>query len=61
MAVKCFLKHGIPFQHELDVGMPKRVNMIKVTYVDQRFRLGYKPEMKDYRWVVGVRIKRKNS
>jgi hypothetical protein len=42
MAVKCFLKHGNPFQHDPDIRMPKRINMIKVKCVDQRSRLGYK-------------------
>ena len=48
MAVKCLLKHGIPFQHDLDTRMPKRVNMIKVKCVDQRFKLRYKPKKRDY-------------
>jgi len=46
MTTKCLLKHGIPFQHDFDTGMPKRVNMIKVKCADQRFKLGYKPKKK---------------
>ena len=35
--------------------MPRRVNLIKIKCVDQRFWLRYTPKNKDYRWVVGVR------
>lgn len=30
MITKCFLKHGIPFQHDFDTGMPKMIDLMKV-------------------------------
>ena len=56
ITAKCFLKHGIPFQHDLDTRMLERVNLMKVKCVDPRFKLGYKPKKKkNYRWVAGVK------
>jgi hypothetical protein len=48
MTTKCFLKHGIPFQHDPNTGKPERVNLIKVKCVDQRFELRYKLKNEDY-------------
>lgn len=36
--------------------MPEIVNLMKLTVVDQRLGLGYKPKNEDYRWATGVRI-----
>ena len=55
MATQCFLERGIPFQYNPIAGVPEWVNSAKMTYVDQRFGLGYKPNKEDHRWAAGRR------
>jgi hypothetical protein len=47
MAVKYFLKHGLPFEYNLDTKMSKRINVMKCT--NQRFGLGFKLGKKNYK------------
>ncbi|KAL3609378.1 hypothetical protein D5086_000398 [Populus alba] len=58
MAAKSFLKHKIPFQYDVEVGKPERINIIKLKAAQQRFGLGYKPNKEDYMRVAGVRRKK---
>jgi hypothetical protein len=55
MIVNCFLKHGIPFQFDLDTGMLERVYLMKLKCVNQRFGLGYKPKKDDYKRISRIK------
>ena len=59
MASLCFLNRGIPFQYNPITGIPEDVNSAKITCVDQRFGLGYKPNKEDHRWAAGRRRERR--
>ena len=59
MAVRCFLKRGIPLQYNPITGIPKRIKPITIRAVDQRFGLGYKPKREDHRWVANKRRERR--
>jgi hypothetical protein len=59
MATQCFLEHGIPFQYNPITGIPEGVNLAKMTCVDQRFGLGYKPSKEDHRWAASRRRERR--
>jgi len=54
MAVKCFLKHGLPFQYDLIASMPEMINIKKLRVVDQRFRLRFMPLKKGYARVARI-------
>ena len=49
LTAKCFLKHEMPFTHNPDTRIPKRVNMMKMRCADQMFDLGFMPRNKDYK------------
>jgi hypothetical protein len=53
MTVNCFLKHGIPFQFDLDIGMLERVYLMKLKCVNQRIGFGYTPKKDDYNEFLG--------
>jgi len=55
MAAKYFLKHGIPFQYNPNIGIPERVNLMTIKCADQLFELGYKPKKEDYRRVSSMK------
>ena len=59
MATQCFLERGIPFQYNPITGIPEGVNSAKMTCVDQRFGLGYKPSKEDHRWAASRRRERR--
>jgi hypothetical protein len=59
MATQCFLERGIPFQYNPITGIPEGGNSAKITCVDQRFGLGYKPNQEDHRWAAGWRRERR--
>ena len=55
MVAKSFLKYKIPFQYDVKVGKPERINIIKLKATEQRFGLGYKPKKEDYKRAAGAR------
>ena len=59
MIAKCFLKHGLPFQNDSIVGNLKRVNIMKIKTVDQRFELGFKPKKDDYQRAARIKRERR--
>ena len=59
MNVKCFLRHGFPFQYDPTTWMLERINMIKVKYVDKRFGLGFKPRKVDYTTMIEIKKDRR--
>jgi hypothetical protein len=56
MIAKCFLKHGLPFQHDPITGNPERVNLMKIKVANKRFGLVFKPKKDDHKR--DIRIKR---
>ncbi|KAL3570669.1 hypothetical protein D5086_027918 [Populus alba] len=59
MIAKCFLKHGLPFQNDPSAGNLKRVNIMKIKAVDQRFGLGFKPKKDDYQRAARIKRERR--
>jgi len=59
MAAKYFLKHELPFQYDPIIGMPKRINVIKMKCADQRFDLGFKPGKADFKRAVELKRERR--
>ncbi|KAJ6884344.1 hypothetical protein NC652_031366 [Populus alba x Populus x berolinensis] len=59
MIAKCFLKHGLPFQNDPSAGNLKRVNIMKIKTVDQRFGLGFKPKKDDYQRAARIKRERR--
>jgi hypothetical protein len=49
MIAKCFLKHGLPFQHDPITGNPERVNLMKIKVANKRFGLVFKPKKDDHK------------
>lgn len=49
IAAKCFLKRRLPFMYNLNIWMPKKINMMNMRCANQRFSLGFKLGKKDYK------------
>jgi len=48
IAIRCFLKHRLPFEYNPKTRMPRRINVKKMKCVDQRLGLGFKLSKKDH-------------
>jgi hypothetical protein len=58
IAIRCFLKHRLPFEYNPKTRMPRRINVKKMKCVDQRLGLGFKLSKKDH-WRFAERKKEK--
>jgi hypothetical protein len=59
MVVKCFLKHKLPFQYDLATNIPKKITVMKLKTVNQRFELEFKSRKKDYTRVTKITRERR--